>query len=306
MSCAHPIPAIDNGYKTNAKGEVVRNIKLLDMKHKFFGYGLEELKTRFGDSLILLPCGHCYSCGIDYSRMWSSRILLEAQSHLHNCFITLTYSDRFVPEQLTKKPFQDFMKRLRKEVGTVRYFACGELGESKGIRKNGNPHYHAIIFGYDFPDKELLSKSKSGSMIYRSSLLEKLWPFGISSIGEVTPESSQYVAKYSLKRKTSGINSGEFVLMSRRPGIGFCGYNSDIWRTDKLYLSGKTYKIPRYFEKIAMENNDFMYDVAKSERIARGKLIKSEKYKYNLDREEDALKRANELRIYNDALKVRF
>lgn len=305
MACAHPIPAIDNGYKHNSDGVLVRNIKLLDMRHKYFGYGIEELKEHFGDSLILLPCGKCYSCALDYARSWSARIMLEAQSHLNNCFITLTYSDFYKPDKLSKSDVQKFIKRLRKEVGSIRYFLCGEYGEGKGVRDGNNPHYHAIIFGYDFPDKVPLQKSGSGMIIYRSPLLEKLWPFGLSSIGTVSPESAQYVAKYSLKRKMTGNDSGEFVLMSRRPGIGSCGYSSDIWDTDKLYINGKIYKPPRYFEKLAVQDNDFSYDVAKSMREIRGKSIKSEKYKYGLDREEDALKRANEVRLYNDCLKVR-
>ena len=306
MSCANPIPALDLGFKTNDKGEVVRNIKLLDMRHRYFGYGLEELKEKFGDSLLLLPCGKCYSCGIDYSRSWASRIILESKNYTDNCFITLTYNDSFMPSKLEKRPLQLFMKRLRKEVGSVRFFACGEVGEGKGIRKNGNPHYHVIIFGYSFPDKVELMRSKSGNMIYRSSLLESLWPFGISSIGELTPESAQYCAKYSIKRKLSGSDNGEFVLMSRRPGIGANGYDEDIWFTDKLYLNGKTYKTPRYFEKIAISKNSIGYIAAKSEREQRSKLIKSEKYKYSLDREEEALKKSNDIRLFNDCLKVRF
>lgn len=308
MSCAHPIPAIDLGYKINKNGETVRNIKLLDMNFKHIGYGLEELKAKYGESLILLPCGKCYSCGIDYSRMWASRILLEAQAHLCSCFITLTYSDTFCPDKLSKRDIQLFIKRLRKEVGSIRYFLCGEYGEKSSIDSltgHGRPHYHAIIFGYDFPDKEILSKSKSGNMIYRSPLLERLWPFGISSIGLLTPESAQYVAKYSLKKKTTGFDFGEFVLMSRRPGIGLNGYSEDIWRTDKIYVEGKTYKPPRYFEKVAQKLDHFTYDIAKSEREIRARNYKSRKYMYGLQREEDVLKYENDIRIYNDALKVR-
>lgn len=300
MSCAHPIPAVDFGEKVNDKGETVRNIKLLDMRHKYYGFGLEELKEKFGDSLILLPCGHCYSCGVEYSRMWASRIMLEAEHHLNNCFITLTYNDVYCPEKLSKRDVQLFIKRLRKEVGPLRYFLCGEYGEN-----TSRPHYHAIIFGFDFPDRVFLQKSKSGMMIYRSPLLERLWPFGISSIGTVSPESAQYVAKYSLKKKVSGSDNGEFVLMSRRPGIGASSYESSIWRTGRIYVSGNTYKAPRYFEKLAVADGDFMYDVCKSDRLERGKTYKSKKFLYNLKREEDALQLLNNQKIENDARKVR-
>ena len=301
MPCAKPLLAVDYGYRINKNGERVRNIKLLDMRFKHINQGIEELKSIYGDRLLLLPCGKCYSCSCDYARMWSSRIMLEASNYDHNCFITLTYSDSFCPDKLYKRDFQLFMKRLRKEIGKCRFFACGELGD-KSLR----PHFHAIIFGFDFPDKVELQKSASGNIIYRSALLEKLWPFGISSIGTVTPESSQYVAKYSLKRKTSGVNSGEFVLMSRRPGIGFYNYDESIWDTDRLYLNGRNYKPPRFFEKIADKNHSQSYFIAKCQRENRSKQRVSSKYLYNLDREEQALKLENDLKIYNDCLKVRF
>lgn len=300
MSCVHPIPAIDLGQKLNESGQLVRNIKLLDMKHKYRGFGLEELKERFGDQLLLLPCGHCYSCGVNYSRMWSSRIMLEAGLHQANCFITLTYDQFNCPEHLSKYHFQLFMKRLRKVVGKVRFFACGELGE-----QSGRPHYHAILFGYDFPDKVILQRSKSGLFIYRSPLLETLWPFGISSIGSVSPESAQYVAKYSLKKKITGEDQGEFVLMSRRPGIGAGAYKESIWDTDRLYLEGRTYKPPRYFDKLAERDNCFVQAIAKDKRIQRAKARVSTKWLYNLNREEEALIKENDDRIMNDVRKVR-
>ena len=43
-------------------------------------------------------------------------------------------------------------KRLRDRVGygRFRFYACGEYGET-----TNRPHYHAILFNYDFPDKQL-------------------------------------------------------------------------------------------------------------------------------------------------------
>jgi hypothetical protein len=39
------------------------------------------------------------------------------------------------------------------------------------------PHYHALIFGYDFPDRILLKKSKSGDL-FTSELLTSVWGLG--------------------------------------------------------------------------------------------------------------------------------
>lgn len=306
MSCSNPLLALDCGFKTNKDGKLVRSVKILDMRFKYRDRSLDSMKEEFGDSLMLLPCGKCYSCSVSYSRMWASRIMLESNDHVHNCFITLTYADCFKPDKPSKRHFQLFMKRLRKELDvSIRYFACGEIGDGKGVR-GVNPHYHAIIFGYDFPDKVFLKRSHSGLMIYRSPLLEKLWPYGISSIGDVSPESSQYVAKYSMKRKLTGEDSGEFVLMSRRPGIGVNGYDPSDYNTDKLYIYGKKYRIPRYFDKLAECHHPFDLWLAKQNRVEVSKRLASPKYKLKFVHEEEALKQLEEDRIRNDVLKVRY
>ena len=290
MSCFNPILAVNRGSKINKDGKLVSDIKILPMKGKFFACGIDDIKERYGDDLIYLPCGHCIGCANDYSKMWASRICLEASFHQANCFITLTYADCNLPKSLQKRDFQLFMKRLRKEIGVpVRYFACGEVGEGKGSREGYNPHFHAIIFGFDFPDKVFLKRSSSGLVIYRSSLLEKIWEKGLCSIGDVSPESAQYVSKYSMKRKITGVDCGEFVLMSRRPGIGVQGFNEDDYMTDKLYLHGRKYKIPRFFDKIAEGMNSFAYICAKFNRVRKAKLMPSKKYAFCVGREENAL-----------------
>lgn len=305
MSCSNPILAIDNGFKFNENGVQVRDIRLISDVQRV-KVGIEELKAIHGDKLLLLPCGHCYMCSLDYARMWASRIMLETKAHQHNCFITLTYADCFLPGKLEKKPFQLFIKRLRKELDCkIRYFGCGEIGEGKGSREGFNPHFHICIFGYDFPDKVELKRSGSGLIIYRSPLLEKLWPYGMSSIGDVNPQSAQYVAKYSMKRKISGVNNGEFVLMSRRPGIGINGYDPGDYRTDKLYINGRKYKMPRYFDKLTEKRDLDLLLRVKDKRISIGRSLTSKKFLMKVSREEFALHLQEEERIRKDCFKRR-
>ena len=141
---------------------------------------------------IHLPCGKCQGCRLEHSRQWAVRCMHEASLHQDNCALTLTYSDEHVPSDgnLNYQDYVLFMKRFRKRTRCrVRFFMCGEYGDL-----NKRPHFHALFFGFDFKDKVLWQKTKAGSLIYRSSLLEKLWPFGHSIVGELNFESAAYVA----------------------------------------------------------------------------------------------------------------
>lgn len=119
----------------------------------------------------------------------------EAQMHDKNCFITMTYSDKNLPQgnTIVKKHLQDFWKRLRKKA-KFRYFACGEYGES-----TSRAHYHAILFGYEPDDKEYY-KHVNGHHLYKSETLEKTWGHGHVNIGNCTFESCAYVARYVMKK----------------------------------------------------------------------------------------------------------
>lgn len=197
-----------------------------------------------------VPCGQCISCRLNYAKFWSIRMMQEFKHHDKACFATLTYDDDNLPMRLlpcgecvfplVKSDLQKFWKLLRK-YRKVRYFACGEYGD-----RFGRPHYHAIIYGVD-PSE--------------SALIEKCWHRGQIKLGTVTPDSCNYVAKYMVKKlKGSSLDEKlavdpdyvpEFVLMSRRPGIGAeltpqmeqflrqCGF---------VYRKGKRSSIPRYYK----------------------------------------------------------
>jgi len=148
-------------------------------------------------------------------------------------------------------------------MGKVRFFHCGEYGE-----KLSRPHYHACLFGLDFPDKKLW-KRNNGFPIYTSEILSELWPHGYSSIGDVTFESAAYVARYVTKKITGKLAENhyerlneygeyvqlapEYTTMSRRPGIGqkwFAKFASDVFPRDEVILGGKKLKSPRYYDKL--------------------------------------------------------
>jgi hypothetical protein len=177
--------------------------------------------------------------------------------HKENSFLTLTYSDENVPGggTLVYGDFQRFMKRLRKRIGLpIRFFMCGEYGE-----QTVRPHYHAIIFGYGFPDKTYWGKSPTGHPIYRSKELEELWTEGNSLIGSVTRESAGYVARYCMKKINGDLaedhykgREPEFAHMSLKPGIGlsfFEKFSSDILPNDYVIQDGFKIPVPKYYDR---------------------------------------------------------
>ena len=206
---------------------------------------------------VKLPCGQCTGCRVDRAREWSVRCLHEAKCWKENSFVTLTYNDENLPANgsLDYTHFQKWMRALRKRVGPVRFFMCGEYGEVS-LR----PHYHAILFGYQFPDLRPWGRSPAGHPVYRSALLEELWRYGNSLIGAVTKESAGYVARYCLKKVTGdraeahyGGRVPEFARMSLKPGIGarfFERYQSDILPNDYCVADGVKIPVPRYYEKL--------------------------------------------------------
>ena len=248
MPCYHPM----QGYRSRADGKTI----VFNPTHGWV------------DRPLTIPCGQCVGCRLERSRQWAVRCVHEASLYEDNCFITLTYNNESLPEDgsLNKKHFQDFMKRLRKKYKNkkIRYYHCGEYGD-----KNFRPHYHAIIFGLQFDDQKLFTVN-NGEKLYTSEKLEKLWPFGFSTIGTVTFESAAYVARYVMK-KVNGKNAKnhyervdsntgeiyslvpEYNTMSRRPGIAsgwFDKYKDDVYPSDNIHLRDKTFRPPKFYDKM--------------------------------------------------------
>ncbi len=226
MTCVNPIYA----EWTNGKGS---EVKFIDPRF-----------DPISPATLLLPCRKCIGCRMDATRDWGVRCMAEAQSHSANSFITLTFNRENLPEDgcVDKRHIQLFMKRLRKAIAPirVRYFACGEYG-ARGNR----PHYHIILFGYAFPDRTQWTQS-----LYRSKLLESLWPYGYSSVGQVTFKSARYVAGYATKKLNAAPTphlTPSFALMSRRPGIGHSGISVSMLNNGFVRCNDSKVSIPKYF-----------------------------------------------------------
>lgn len=243
MPCFHPLPAWRTRPNVDGKSSVV------------FTYNPRQCWS--DRPTLSIPCGQCIGCRLERSRQWAIRAVHESQLHDQNCFITLTYSDDHLPPgaTLVKRDVQLFLKRLRKARGSFRTLYCGEYGET-----TQRPHYHALLFGLDFNDKQPLKRTGSDEMIYSSAQLDKVWGLGHCSVGALTFESAAYVARYVVKKITGDAAEAhyagrlpEFMQPSLKPGIGsqwLEKFRSDVYPSDQLVVrDGIVCSPPRYYDK---------------------------------------------------------
>ncbi len=254
------------------------------------GGGIVFARSKSMGLPMTVPCGRCIGCRLERSRQWAVRCMHEASLYDDNCFITLTYANEFLPPggSLRKRDFQLFMKRLRRRFddGKIRFYHCGEYGDV-----SFRPHYHALLFGFDFADK-LVWTDRSGHAVFRSACLEELWPYGHSEIGSVTFESAAYVARYITKKVTGDgafehyrvvvEDTGEIVdrtpeysTMSLRPGIGhewYVKFKGDVYPSDEVVVRGTACKPPKYYDSLLYKEDSDVADLVKRRRLFKRSL----------------------------------
>lgn len=272
-------------------------------------FGLVFDRRESNGQRMQVACGQCIGCRTDRSKAWAVRCVHEASLHEENSFLTLTYRDEALPQfgGLQKSDHQKFMKRLRKRIapGRVRFFHCGEYGENLS-----RPHYHTLLFGYDYPDKEFWKVGSNGDKLYRSDLLEEEWGLGHCLIGAVTFQSAAYVARYIMKKITGERASAhyrkldpstgeliviepEYITMSLKPALGSRWYGkfaSDCYPSDFVVVDGKKQRIPKYYDcLLESENEELLVEV----KEARKRRARSHKVDNTVDRLRDREKVAH-------------
>ncbi|AXH76706.1 MAG: replication initiator protein [Microviridae sp.] len=194
----------------------------------------------------LLPCGSCLGCRLANALSWAVRCTLEHSTHDYSNWLTLTYDEAHVPKTLDRAHLQRFLRRVRKisSPGRVRFFGCGEYGET-----TGRPHYHLLLWGPTRSDADL----------------QRCWPHGHIKFAEVTPQRIAYTAGYvvkkvgprELRKEHVDPATGEwwkyqppFLQMSRRPGIGGEARMNfpDSWRSHAIYKS-RPVPVPRFLHQ---------------------------------------------------------
>lgn len=269
------------------------------------------IKDKFG-YVQQVPCGQCLHCRLNHARMWSIRIENESRQYKDNVFLTLTYDDEHLPPNgsLVKEDLTLFFKRFRKAIGKpVRYFACGEYGD-----KYGRPHYHIIFFNVSERDKvfkDLIYDPKT----HGYHCVCPSWDKGLVHIGFVTIDSANYVAGYVVK-KQKGLNAKkfyadrgiipEFVVMSRRPGIGSAFLEANKGRLAKknyVVCKGFKYALPRYYadrlgnwlerRKVAAEQDEARRQQLEADAQRNGKSVYQWSYEVDLQAEANTKARLN-------------
>lgn len=192
---------------------------------------------------IAVPCGHCGYCLQNRKYDWQFRISQEMKTAVSAYFVTLTYSDEYVPVEngkdvLSKRDLQLFFKRLRKahakhSTTQIRYFAVGEYG-TEFLR----PHYHVILFNAHQRD------------------IEHAWPCGYVKFDPVEMGSVGYVVGYVSSVDNLSVSRGvpkQFAVMSRRPGLGYRYLQTHgKWHISGMRnyqkVNGVQGRLPRYFK----------------------------------------------------------
>ena len=276
-----------------------------------------------GISELMIPCGQCIGCRLQKAETWAIRMIHESQFHDENCFITLTYSDEYLPfdGSLDYSHPTKFLKRLRSFLKSngyeqeISYYYAGEYGDQLG-----RPHYHMILFGFDFSspltykgtinEKVLQFETDKGHKYYTSTLLTDLWSLGHANLSNVTYDTCMYTSKYVTKKMTGAYQmshyqkvhslTGEFVevlpeqaRMSRKYPIGKKWIESfwkDAYPSDFIIYENKKLKVPKYYDKWLEEKFPTLYDQIKIHREENASIIDNAR----LNREYECMLRKHE------------
>lgn len=204
-----------------------KNPYFKDPTGKVYGPGQGRLQC------LPFGCGQCMACRINKVREWQHRIMLERMAHKQSAFVTLTFDDENLPEKVTVRELQLFLKKWRYRYGEIRYFGVGEYGD-----KSGRPHYHLALFGghvnesFICPDcnkfkcpniekKKRLRCELQGKVLCIQEEVMECWDKGIVQVSNVGAESAGYIAGYAAKGMTKKDSKNrEFAIQSRKPGLG--------------------------------------------------------------------------------------
>lgn len=237
----------------------------------------------------------------------------EAQLHSENSFLTLTYAPEFLPahSSLNYSHTQKFIDKLRAALSysnydrKIKYYLAGEYGENFS-----RPHYHAIIFGFDFTsplfykgkdNHQTKEYSKNGNIYREYSFLDDLWGLGQANVGDVNYSTCRYTAGYITKKINGKLAKDHYGPREREKafisnGIGrqwLETFWSDVYPEDHCVLDAKKLKTPKYYDKWLEKNDPSLFEQVK---IARENSMIAK----DVDHQE--LARVHEVKIRNQQM----
>lgn len=183
-----------------------------------------KVKVKGTEERITVPCGKCMYCKINRQQSMAIRVYEEKKDTVYSVFLTLTYSDEYLPLTKAGNPVLDithvqkYLKRVRKALDLhnikLRYLFVGEYGD-----ESYRPHYHALIFTNSF-NTELVDAT-----------LKSKWEYGYAMVGTVTSKSINYTLKYCLKQGVYYDEKKAFDYMQKREDpsrIGLRSFGEDV------------------------------------------------------------------------------
>lgn len=209
-----------------------------------------------------LPCGKCMACRINRRRDWTARLLLHHAGHQgSSAWVTLTYGPSSIPTDsqgrgiLSRVDVRNFIQRLRRELGGLRYVVVGEYGD-----QTFRPHYHALLW-FDAMD------------VSAEWAIGRCWREGFISVGEISPTTVEYTISYILKRMVDPLDTrlegrtAEFARYSHGLGatalvelrrLSRPGVDGVLELPREFRLDGRLWPIPKYLRR-KLEDEGFSF-----------------------------------------------
>lgn len=214
------------------------------------------------------PCGRCFTCKIQRREDWTLRMLHELEFWPCAMFVTLTYDDEHLPDNgnLSPDDLSHFFKRLRRNIDyqlgkghEIKYFACGEYGP-----KTHRPHYHAIIFGLDYANKEHCALIKASWNKCAPWMWKPRFQHGRirRAIAPVVVQSIRYVAGYVFKKAVDNSIDNWIGYMKRYKNVDIypvfqrqsngIGKRYALKHSDMIRKRASCFNrpVPRYYRKV--------------------------------------------------------
>lgn len=224
--------------------------------------------TRYGTSYNeYIPCGYCLNCRVDKQNQLVHRCEQELINYKCGAFVTLTYDDLHIIDNLrhdssgklnatlNREDFRKYMYRLRANIKNrmpdtilsnhhFKFLAVGEYGQDGQIFDR--PHIHILLFGLDFA--------------YCKKEIERAWQGrGMIKCLPILNGGIAYVLKY-LDKQLFGKQAEQKYdnnNLERPYQVHSLSLGSSLYKNQKSYINlhngcyrwkGKDYPVPPYYK----------------------------------------------------------